>query len=315
MNAKEQIVVLPLKSITAKSDWNGRFAGGGDTPLWSQDSGGDEENDWTAFKMSIQDRGQDTPVVVRPKGQRFELVCGFRRFRAILELAEAKGDKEPTIKAVVREYDDLQARLANLRENTERQDFRPADLCWTTKEALAEYRKKKVDVTQVMLAADVGKSQSFVARLLAIADNLDPRILDDWRVQARDISVNKVYELSKVPKVDQRKAWEAMKQAQASKTAEKKPPTDAEKLAKKVENLCNRAASFGMIIGTLVKFEVVLLPDGEPFDQRLACESLLSLGTLSQKDLRPVYRAMKAAFDQALVEEEEPEEEEEIPAA
>jgi len=66
---------------------------------------------------SIKEIGLIQPVIVRPVNSHFELVCGERRFRA------SKLNKADTILAIVRNYDDKQARLACLTENIQRSDL------------------------------------------------------------------------------------------------------------------------------------------------------------------------------------------------
>lgn len=68
--------------------------------------------------QSIEDRGLDSPVIVRPSGERFQLVSGFRRF-----VACAKVLKWETVPAFVKELTDSQARIANFSENVERKQL------------------------------------------------------------------------------------------------------------------------------------------------------------------------------------------------
>lgn len=299
----EQIQEIPLSQITVKYEWNGRYLGGGDSPGWTVDSGDDSSdvNDFSLLKTSIADRGQDTPVTVRPKGQRFELVCGFRRYRAIEELAKDRGDKDPTIKAIVREYDDLEARLANASENTERDGYRPADLCWTVGQTMLEYAKKRVKVTQQALAPHFGVNQSYLAKMWGICSDLDPRILDDWRAQSRAIAFTKVYEISRLARNEQQKAWNELKAAQAS-SGNSGGSTDP------VESLCKKAEKAGGQVGALVLAELLLPPAGEDLDSDSVVECLITFPkgkkalTIPQK--RKVVKAFKAAYETALAVEE-----------
>jgi ParB family transcriptional regulator, chromosome partitioning protein len=70
---------------------------------------------------SIREKGVLQPILVRPRGDRFELVAGERRVRAA-RLAELK-----VIPAVVRELDDTEAFELALIENLAREDLNPAD--------------------------------------------------------------------------------------------------------------------------------------------------------------------------------------------
>jgi len=290
--AKDQISYIPLSSIVAKFEWNGRYLGGGDTPAWTLDSGSEEEvNDFTALKMSIADRGQDTPVTVRPKGPKFELVEGFRRFRALEELAKEKGDKNAVIKALVREYDDLEARLANARANTERDGYRPADLCWLVGQVALEYSRKKVKATQQALSSDFGITQPYLAKLLGICSDLDPLILESWRQSFRDMAVTSIYEISRLARNEQKKAWENLQLQSANRARVSKPP---------VERLSTLAKAEGLKLGKLVFSELLLPPAGEELDFVCILPVLVPLPRgkkeLKTPELRKVVKAFKEAF-------------------
>lgn len=314
--AQDKIELIPLSSIVADFAWNGRYIGGGETPGWTQDSGDENGNDFSELKGSIAAVGQDTPVIVRPKGQKFALVSGFRRFLAIKEIAEEKKEKEPTIKAIVRQYDELEARLANVRENTERDDYRPADLTWAVGQTMLQYQKKNIKVTQQMLAGQVGKAQSYIAKMIGICENLDPRILDDWRTLGRDISIQKVYDLSLKLKKDQLGLWAEMKKAAADRAAGSGGGDTGSKAAKKLESLKEQASKLGTLLGKLVREEILLPPSGEEVDAVSVVQTALKLPKdYKASDTKKVGRAFKAAFEAALVEEEDEEEEESAEAA
>jgi|GEM_PF-1574281 len=79
------------------------------------------------LKMSIQDEGQQIPVVVRPRpfetGNRYQLISGFRRRRAMQELGAT------TIAAIIRRDldDDEAAFRASVLENTARRTYSDID--------------------------------------------------------------------------------------------------------------------------------------------------------------------------------------------
>ena len=68
--------------------------------------------------QSIEDRGLDSPIIVRPVGDGYQLVSGFRRF-----VACAKVLKWASIPAFVKNLTEEQARLANFSENVERKQL------------------------------------------------------------------------------------------------------------------------------------------------------------------------------------------------
>ena len=68
--------------------------------------------------MSIQREGLIEPIVVRPKRDRYELIAGERRFRAVRDFTEME-----TIQAQIVIAGDLQARRISAAENLQREDL------------------------------------------------------------------------------------------------------------------------------------------------------------------------------------------------
>ena len=67
---------------------------------------------------SIQKEGLIEPIVVRPKKDRYELIAGERRFRAVRDYTEMG-----TIHAKIIIANDLQARRISAAENLQREDL------------------------------------------------------------------------------------------------------------------------------------------------------------------------------------------------
>jgi ParB family transcriptional regulator, chromosome partitioning protein len=68
---------------------------------------------------SVRAAGVQQPVLLRPRGEGFEIVCGERRFRA------AKAAGLETIPAILREMTDNEALEAQIVENLQRTDIHP----------------------------------------------------------------------------------------------------------------------------------------------------------------------------------------------
>ena len=85
-----------------------------------------------ALADDIAENGQTSPVIVRPKGSRYEIVAGETRTRAIRDVL-----CQETITVDVRELSDKQARAIMLSENTVRADLDPIDLgrAWAMRQA------------------------------------------------------------------------------------------------------------------------------------------------------------------------------------
>ncbi|GAJ05277.1 unnamed protein product, partial [marine sediment metagenome] len=67
---------------------------------------------------SIQSEGLIEPIIVRPKSDRYELIAGERRFRAVRDFSEME-----TIQAQIVIAGDLKARRISAAENLQREDL------------------------------------------------------------------------------------------------------------------------------------------------------------------------------------------------
>lgn len=108
-----------------------------------------ELNDLAA---SITEHGVLQPILVRPVGDRFEVVAGERRYRAS-KLADAG-----TIPALVRELGDDEVLEMQIIENSQRVDVSPAD------EAIAFGRLLERGYTRAQIARKIGRGARYVSR-------------------------------------------------------------------------------------------------------------------------------------------------------
>jgi len=119
---------------------------------------------------SIQAQGVIQPILVRPAGDRYQLVAGERRFRASKKLGRA------TIPAIVRRVSDEELLEVALIENLQREDLNAIE------EALAyQELTNKFSYTQEQLSDVIGKSRSHIAnmlRLLKLPDSIKEMIVD-----------------------------------------------------------------------------------------------------------------------------------------
>lgn len=125
--------------------------------------------------QSIRANGVVQPIVVRPKGSRYEIVAGERRWRAS-QKAELR-----RIPAVVKQVSDDKLLELALVENIQRQELNPIE------EARA-YRKliDNIGLTQDLVAERVGKSRTIVTtamRLLKLPDEVQ-KDLEEGRLSA-----------------------------------------------------------------------------------------------------------------------------------
>lgn len=115
---------------------------------------------------SIKLHGLIQPILVTPKGDRFLIVAGERRFRA------SKLAGLSTIPAIVKDFSDNEIKEIALLENIQRQDLNPIETARAMKELMESY-----GWTQEDLADRLGKSRSNVANILRLL-SLCPEVID-----------------------------------------------------------------------------------------------------------------------------------------
>jgi len=195
VSAPAEYKTVRLNEIHIIPNWNCRLY------LEHATDGEDETNSLESLGRSIQAKGQDTPVDVRPNpdartasAKPYSLVTGFRRYAAISKCAETDAILNPTIRiAIHKGMTEQEARELNMRENTARDSLGGADLAF----GIAKLRKElakgdKGDDTGTAIAASLGKSQPYVSKLIRIMTRLDKvktvdgkeDVLNHWRVNS-----------------------------------------------------------------------------------------------------------------------------------
>lgn len=117
----------------------------------------------TALVASIQSEGLLQPIAVRRSGDRFVIVYGERRFRAVTNLGWTE------IPAVELSRDNaVDLLVTQLIENLTRSDLHPIE------EAHAYRRLIEAGVTATEIAAKVNKSKSYISHKLALLGLPDP---------------------------------------------------------------------------------------------------------------------------------------------
>ncbi|MCX5780861.1 MAG: ParB/RepB/Spo0J family partition protein [Firmicutes bacterium] len=114
---------------------------------------------------SIREHGILQPVLVRPKGECYEIIAGERRWRA----AEMAGLL--VIPALVKEMPDIEAAEISLVENLQREDLSAIEEARAYKNLLEQYQ-----YTQEHIAERVGKSRAYIANTIRLL-NLSPEIM------------------------------------------------------------------------------------------------------------------------------------------
>lgn len=125
-----------------------------------------EQQEIENLKQSIEDNGVLQPIIVRKKGDRFEIVAGERRYRA----AQLAGIKE--LPCVVKELNDNQTLKIALIENVQREDLNPMEEAHAYKKLMHDF-----EYTQEMIAKSVSKNRTTIANSIRLL-SLPPIIQD-----------------------------------------------------------------------------------------------------------------------------------------
>lgn len=138
---------------------------------------------------SIKEFGVVQPLVVRQKGQSYELVAGERRLRAAAMAGLT------TVPAIIKEYDDIKMMEIALVENIQRHDLNPIEEAQGLRRLMAECR-----LTQEQAAEKVGRSRVAVTNILRLL-NL-PEAIQGYIVEGK-LNMGQAKQLVGLPKPEQ----------------------------------------------------------------------------------------------------------------
>jgi len=120
--------------------------------------------------QSIKERGVLQPIVVRPKGGKYEIVMGERRYRA------SKLAGLSAIPAIIRDVNDKDAATDSLLENFQREDLNPIDRARAIEGLLRFMSGHKC-------AKTLGVSESTLRRhleLLELPPSIQKELIESW---------------------------------------------------------------------------------------------------------------------------------------
>jgi ParB family chromosome partitioning protein len=129
-----------------------------------------DDEDLSGLLESVRHHGILQPLVVRPVGDRFQLIAGERRLRA----AQAAGLGEVPIRVV--DFNDQQVLEAALAENIQRADLNPIEKAQGFQEYLQRFQMTHED-----LASRLGLDRSTVTNLMRLLE-LPPEVQTAVRV-------------------------------------------------------------------------------------------------------------------------------------
>ena len=122
------------------------------------------------LKASIKERGVLQPILVRPKGDSFEVVAGERRLRAARSLNLSE------VPVIVKSVTDQEALVLALVENIQREELNPIEEAEAYKKLMEDFH-----FTQEAVAQSVGKDRSTISnltRLLNLPKEMQQSIYD-----------------------------------------------------------------------------------------------------------------------------------------
>lgn len=152
MEQNNQLQVLDLKKIKV----------GKNNPRKTFD-----DNSLKELSESIKSKGVLQPILVRPYGKAFELVCGERRYKASVLAGIV------SIPANIRNLTDDEAFEAQIVENLERKDVHPLEEVEAFRRMLDS---KKYTIADI--AAKMVKPEAFIAGRLKLVDLIEPIKVD-----------------------------------------------------------------------------------------------------------------------------------------
>jgi len=166
---------------------------------------------------SIHENGQIAPIVVRKIGDKYELIVGERRWRALQLL------KKDSIQAIVIEADEQTSAVLSIVENVQREDLNAMEEAESLERLVNEFdmshddvakyiSKSRTHVTNLIRLnelSDYGKEQLRMGRItmgharavLTLSNDEQSRILRD--VVKRNLSVRAIENLAKPKNVSQ----------------------------------------------------------------------------------------------------------------
>lgn len=180
-----------------------------------------EADDFDDFVKSIEMTGLQEPVTVRPhpkKQGKYQLVVGHRRLAAILKIAQAKEEKNPTIAARVKKLTDLEARILNGVENNARKDVPPPDQALHLLKLKEEMISDGGKVANYEIAQLAGLSGSHGSKLFQIVEGLKPDLRQKWFTTSRNLPIVKLLEIAKLDADKQSEKFEKLVQGRQTTT-------------------------------------------------------------------------------------------------
>lgn len=205
--------------------------------------------------QSIREVGLVEPIVLTevtdPKkvktGVRYELVAGFRRFRALKKC----GVRETM--AVKHQYTHPSQRIiVNLLENQHRVDLRAYE------QAVAFKKLREEGFRVETISNKLGISEAKISNYVSCVENLVPELLGIFKKNSEGTALTQLIQLSRAPKEEQQAFFRALSMQKPGSTDDKAAPKDKSDKGPKVRN----KDQLGAFLGDLMRAESIVI-DGE----------------------------------------------------
>lgn len=143
---------------------------------------------------SIKENGVLQPILLRPKGDKFELVCGERRLRA----SKIAGKED--IPVVIRTLTDDQALELQIIENLQRKDVHPLEEAFAYKNLISIKK-----MTPEEISKRVGKTKTYITQRLKLNDIIKQFQEAFYKGQ---MDLMDAMKLCKLSEADQKELWD-----------------------------------------------------------------------------------------------------------
>lgn len=128
----------------------------------------DDRGQFEELKAAIAERGQDTPILVRPHPSasgRYQIVFGHRRARVARELGRK-------VKAVVKAIDDRTHVIAQGQENSAR-----ANLSFIERASFAS-RLEALGYDRAVIASALAADKTAVSKMMSVTERMPPAVIE-----------------------------------------------------------------------------------------------------------------------------------------
>lgn len=169
---------------------------------------GDPKGPGLMHNLVVQERITPPSAENKRGSVEYVLAAGFRRYTAVAKILKWK---KVAVKCI--DGDELDAKMANIKENLARQDIKPHELA-----ARCVDLKKEYNLTGKQIADRINFSKGYVNNLIRCAESLHPTILAAFRREKHGDTENvqTFYKLAKFKdQEEQLKKWEGYKTKKA----------------------------------------------------------------------------------------------------